>query len=124
MAKRKNSRAKGARGEREAAAYLTKLGFPAERNARNGLSTDDLVIPSLPGVHIEVKRSEAIGLGTKALRDAIAQAESNAGARRAFVLWKNNGCPWCLTRNHNIYKVPITFCGDSDIQTILSQRIP
>lgn len=91
------SRSKGARGEREAAAFLKSLGFTAERNGRNGYSADDLIVEELPNVHIEVKRDESIDVGTKALDDALAQAEANAVDRVAAVLWRKNRARWRLT---------------------------
>lgn len=55
------SRAKGATAEREVAAILTAAGFPCERNARNGLSAED-VAHAIPGVYLEVKRKERLDL--------------------------------------------------------------
>lgn len=92
-----NSRAKGARVEREAAKFLASIGFPAERNARNGKSADDIVVPSLPNVHFEVKGDRSIGVGTKALHDAMEQAVGNSGKRIAVVLWKEHLKGWRLT---------------------------
>lgn len=91
------SRSKGARGEREAAAFLNSLGFTAERNGRNGYSADDLIVKELPNVHIEVKRDESIDVGTVALSEALSQAGSNAGGRVAVVLWRKNRGGWRLT---------------------------
>ena len=58
-----NSRAKGARGERELAAFLTEEGFPAKRGVqfsqgKFGLTEADVVCGSLP-LHVECKRVEA-----------------------------------------------------------------
>lgn len=92
-----NSRAKGARVEREAAAFLTSIGFPAERNARNGKSADDIVCKSLPGVHFEVKGNEAIDIGTALLDDACIQACQDSNGRFPVVLWKRSRRGWRLT---------------------------
>ena len=92
-----NSRAKGARIEREAAKFLSSLGFAAERNGRNGYSADDLRCPALAGVHVEVKGDESIDIWTKTLDDAYAQARDNAGDRVPVVLWKRRRRDWCLT---------------------------
>ena len=51
------SRAKGAGGERELARMIAAAGFEAERNARNGLRTEDIA-HSIPGVWVEAKRAE------------------------------------------------------------------
>jgi hypothetical protein len=58
-----NSRAKGARGERELAHFLTEEGFPAKRGVqfsqgKFGLTEADVVCDSLP-LHVECKRVEA-----------------------------------------------------------------
>ena len=50
----KSSRDKGARGELQAAAALRALGIDAERAARNGISTQDL-LHTLYGLHVEIK---------------------------------------------------------------------
>ena len=92
-----NSRAKGARIERDAAKFLCELGFAAERNGRNGYSADDLRCPALAGVHIEVKGDESIDIWTKPLDDAYAQAKDNANGRVPVVLWKRRRRDWCLT---------------------------
>jgi len=59
MSQGRRSRNKGANGEREVAKILNQYGFNGERNARNGLSKED-VAHTINGVHIEVKRSEKI----------------------------------------------------------------
>jgi Holliday junction resolvase len=99
----KKSRDKGTRGEREAAKYLRKLGFEAERNARNGISTDDLHLPGLPNVCVEVKYGyAAMDLHTQSLRDAWEQAfntrmPDGRWPSSSTVLWKPPRKPWRLT---------------------------
>jgi Holliday junction resolvase len=96
-----NSRQKGARIERQAAAYLTDLGFSASRMGRNGYSASDLntdQCPVLSRVHIEVKGDESIKLNTAALGNALAQAERTAAkGLPCCVLWKHNRTGWRLT---------------------------
>ena len=59
----KASRVKGAAGEREVAAIFQAAGFDVTRNARNGISTDDLATElELPGFLFEVKRRERIDI--------------------------------------------------------------
>ena len=115
-----NSRQKGARGEREAADYLTRLGFPCERNARIGVpGADDLRCPSLPHVHIEVKRVQGMDLDTALLADAMDQAADAADGRRACVLWRPNGKRWrmsAITPDGNI----VTAYGDAGITEMLA----
>ena len=92
-----NSRAKGARIERDAAKFLSSLGFSAERNGRNGYSADDLRCPALASIHIEVKGNEQIDIWTDALEKAYRQAWDNAKGRTPVVLWKRRRRDWCLT---------------------------
>ena len=68
----RQSRDKGARGEREAARVLSEYGIPSERAARNGKHAGDLVHP-LELVHIEVKYQARCDLWA-AMRQAAAQA--------------------------------------------------
>lgn len=97
--KRKNSRAKGACGERECAKFLTSIGFPCERMGRNGRTAEDLDCKALANLHIECKRNEDIDIGTEALTRAFAQAISDAPkGKRPIVLWRRNGSrAWRMT---------------------------
>lgn len=89
-----NSRQKGARGEREAAAFLRALGIGAERGRQHhgGPDSPD-VKTALPGVHFEVKRVERFNL-SKAM--AQARKEKPVGAVPA-VLSRKNHEEWLLT---------------------------
>ena len=116
------SRSKGCRGERDAARYLTTLGFAAERNGRNGYSTDDLRVPSLAGVHLEVKFGyEDMDIHTASLRHAWEQAARDIGVDAvdvtAAVLWKPPRKPWRLTWMEPCGLVTTT--GDDAIKTKL-----
>ncbi|MDO4264106.1 MAG: hypothetical protein Q4C67_07900 [Deinococcus sp.] len=59
-----NSREKGKRGELEFAQALTKRGHPARRGQQfaGGGDSPDVVCESLPGIHWEVKRTQACAL--------------------------------------------------------------
>lgn len=106
-----HSRNKGARGERAAAAYLTRIGFPCKRMGRNGYSDADLkgLEECLPNVHVEVKFGvQGMDVGTKLLANAWYQAEASVcdangiGPDTAYraqptVLWKPTRKPWRLT---------------------------
>lgn len=95
-----NSRQKGARIEREAAKLIKGFGFTVERNARNGKSAADLDLsadPALCNIHLEIKGDRSIGLATKALTDAMDQAERDSGGKPWGVLWKQHRGPWVLT---------------------------
>lgn len=119
-----NARQKGARCEREAAALLTKLGFPCQRNGRNGYSADDLCTP-FKRVHVEVKADQSIGLGTKALRDACEQAYIAAMNRpRWVVLWKEDRKGWRLSFCEKYGWHPqeiLTVAGDEGIRLTLER---
>lgn len=88
-----NSRAKGARAEREAAAEWAAL-FPGTVTARRGQQfaggTDSPdVVTSMENVHLEVKRVEQ---GNPYLW--MAQAVRDAGAKVPVVLHRRNGKDW------------------------------
>ncbi len=70
-----NSREKGARGERELAAYLREYGYEARRGQQFSGANGDADVEGLPGIHIECKRVEKT-----AINDWLAQAEGDAYA--------------------------------------------
>lgn len=89
-----NSRQKGARGEREAAAALRAIGIGARRGQQfsGGPDSPD-VVAELPGCHIEVKRTERLNLDA-----AMRQSDAEAGETDIpLVLSKRNRGPWLLT---------------------------
>lgn len=126
MKKRLNSRAKGARGERLAAGFLTKCGFPAERAARNGVNAGEDVICKSLAIGFEVKFDMAIDVGTVALRDAWMQAyvrivrAGEADSVTPMVLWRKNRS-WRLTWQVAGEDILVTV-GQSDIKAILSRE--
>lgn len=92
--KKINSRAKGARGERELAQFLTAMGFPAKRGVqfsqgKFGLTESDVVCDALP-LHIECKRVEA---GNP--YNWLDQAKRDAKKEKVPVVFhKRNDCRW------------------------------
>lgn len=133
---RKNSRAKGASGEREAGKYLTSLGFVASRMGRNGYSAEDLDCrdcPVLRRLHIEVKRDESFDLHTAGLGAAVKQARRDAGTytvmhcqdqprehkKPVCVLWRRNRIPWRLTFHAGSPGLLVTVTGDERIKEAL-----
>ncbi|MFH0880318.1 MAG: hypothetical protein V2A34_11445 [Lentisphaerota bacterium] len=88
-----NSRAKGKRGELEAAHFLTDLGFPARRGQQFSGSPDspDLVCESLPGIHFEVKFTQKTDL-----YGWLAQAKADAGDKLPVVLHRKNDADWLV----------------------------
>lgn len=87
----KRSNSKGKRGEREAAAFLRENGFEARRGVQfaGGPDSPDLV-HDIPGVHIEVKRVEALSL-----YKALAQAKGDAATGdMPVVMHRRNSEEW------------------------------
>ncbi len=89
MSKRKNSKAKGAQGERQVAAWLRENGVEARRGVQyqGGPESPD-VVHGLPGVHLEVKRTERFRLD-EALDQA--KGEAPAGSMPVVLTRKNRG---------------------------------
>lgn len=97
--KRKNSRAKGSSGEREAASLLCKLGFPARRTAQVCGKTDgkaDIEVSDNGMFHWEVKREERLNIDD-ALNQATRDAEAGGQGKIPLVLHRKNGTDWKVT---------------------------
>jgi len=90
-----NSRAKGARGEREWAAFLRdELGLQDARRGRQFCGGPDSpdVVDGIVGTHAEVKRVEHLQLYR-----AMKQALSECGSNIPYVAHRRNGEPWLVT---------------------------
>lgn len=89
-----NSRAKGARGEREFAGLFREHGLVAYRGQqfRGGADSPDVVCETLPDVHFEVKRVERLDLV-----GAMAQACRDCGSKTPVVAHRKNNAPWLIT---------------------------
>lgn len=89
-----NSKRKGSAGERELAAKLREYGFDAKRNQQytgGGVDTPD--VSGLPGIHIEVKRTERLNI-----YEAMAQAVRDAaGKKLPAVFHRRNRGRWMVT---------------------------
>ena len=96
--KKINSRAKGARGEREVAQLLRSYGYEARRGQQYSGSPDSPdVISSLEGFHIEVKRVEQFNL-----YKALEQCEKDRGeGEKSLIFHKKNGKPWTICMDAN-----------------------
>jgi hypothetical protein len=68
-----NSRAKGARGERELAAKLRDYGYDCRRGQQFSGANGDADVVGLPHIHIECQRGEHLNL-----YDAMAQAKHDS----------------------------------------------
>lgn len=82
-----NSRQKGKRGELELAKILKNYGYEARRGQQYCGVNGDADVVGLPGVHIEVKRTERFKL-----YDAMEQAERDA---------REDEIPAVFTRKNN-----------------------
>lgn len=115
-----NSRAKGCRAEREAAAWLNTLlptGYTAVRAARCGVDGgEDVLIHDEQGryapVRIEVKHRAKIDLATAELDKACQQAEDDANGKDWCVLWRRDRRPWVLTTYVHGLRVTVDCKGD------------
>ena len=86
----KMRRDKGQRGERELAKELSRLfNVEARRGQQFQGSPDSPDVVGLPGVHVEVKRTEKLSIYA-----AIDQAVKDAGENIPMVLHKRNRQPW------------------------------
>lgn len=90
----KMSKRKGAAGELEAARKLNEVlgtAFHRGRQYHGGPESPDLA-GDLPGLHVEVKRTEKLRLW-----DAVAQASADAGTGQVpVVMHRANHKPWVL----------------------------
>ena len=68
-----NSKAKGARGERELSNKLKEYGYDCRRGQQYCGANGDADVVGLSGIHIECKRVEKLNL-----YDAVSQAKSDA----------------------------------------------
>lgn len=86
-----NSRAKGARGEREFAKWLRERGHEARRGQQFAGGTDSPDVVSDIGVHLEVKRTERL-----CLWDAVDQASRDCGGKPWAIPHRKNGRDWVV----------------------------
>lgn len=87
----KTSREKGKRGEREVAALLREYGYDAKRGVQYQGGPQSPDVTGLPGIHIEVKRTERLHLW-----DALVQSRADAGTDIPVVFHRANDCPWVV----------------------------
>lgn len=100
MGERKNSRRKGAEGERELAGLLREHGY---RDARRGQqycgANGDADVVGLPGIHIECKRVERMNIH-EAMDQAVRDCKEPLpfeGERLPAVFHRKNNCGWLVT---------------------------
>lgn len=89
----KNSRAKGAAGERELANVLKEHGYTARRGQQYCGANGDADVVGLDGIHIECKRVERLNID-----DAMAQAVEDAREdEKPAVFHRKNRKGWLVT---------------------------
>lgn len=89
-----NSRAKGARAERELANKLKELGYQAHRTQQfcGKAGNADVECAELATYHIECKMVEALNIDK-----AIDQATRDCGERTPIVVHRKKNRPWLVT---------------------------
>jgi Holliday junction resolvase len=88
-----NSKAKGARGERELSSKFKEYGYNTRRGQQYCGANGDADVIGLEGIHIECKRVEKLNL-----YDAIAQAKHDAkGQDIPTVFHRKNNSEWLVT---------------------------
>ena len=86
----KMSREKGKRGERELAKMLREYGYDCRRGQQFCGTNGDADVIGLPGIHIEVKRTERLSI-----YDAMDQAKRDKKIGEIpVVMHRKNNCEW------------------------------
>lgn len=93
-----NSKTKGKVGEREFASLCRDQGFDARRGVQYSGGADSPDVVGLPGLHIEVKRVQALNL-----TDACVQAEGDCGGKPWIVAHRKNHAPWLITMRAELF---------------------
>lgn len=90
----KNSRRKGAVGERELAKVLQEYGYTEAKRGQQycGINGNADVVDALPHIHIECKRVERLNI-----YEAMAQAKRDANGKMPAVFHRKNREKWLVT---------------------------
>ena len=110
-----NSRAKGARSERELAKILRDNGFVNARRGcqYNGLNGDADIVDALPGIHIECKNNQRLNIF-----DAMEQsARDSKGMEIPVVMHKKDRKPWLCTLRLEEFLMIYKMAGIDDGET-------
>ncbi len=90
----KASKSKGIKGEQEIARILKDAGYDARRGQQFCGASGDADVIGLPGIHIEVKRTESFRMW-----DALSQSKSDAReGEKPIVVHRKNRCPWVVVQ--------------------------
>ena len=103
------SREKGKRGERELASKLREYGYEARRGVQYKGAPESPDVTGLPGVHIEVKRTERLSL-----YDALSQSKSDAGEDMPVVMHRKNNSEWVVIQPLEDWIKLYTAFGDAE----------
>lgn len=94
-----NSKAKGAKGERELSRLLKEYGYDTRRGVQYCGANGDADVIGLPGIHIEAKRVERLNI-----YEAMEQAINDSGANKMpfdydlpTVFHRKNNHSWLVT---------------------------
>ena len=88
----KMSREKGKRGERELASKLRGYGYDCRRGQQYCGANGDADVVGMPGLHLEVKRTERLDLYS-----ALSQAKADAREGEIpIVAHRRNDCEWVM----------------------------
>ena len=88
-----NSRAKGARGERELARILRGYGYDCRRGQQYCGANGDADVVGLPGIHIECKRGQRLNIDEAMLQAIRDRREGEFPA----VFHRKNNHEWLVT---------------------------
>ena len=115
----KKSKTKGKAGELDLVHWLKAHDIYAERGAQHkgGPGSPDVVVPDWPWLHIEVKRTESIDLGSAALELAWNQARHDSRPDQVpVVFWRQSRRPWAMT--WRVDEVLATVCGRECVELL------
>jgi Holliday junction resolvase len=88
-----NSKAKGARGERELSSKFKEHGFDTRRGQQYCGANGDADVIGLPNIHIECKRVQALNI-----YNAVSQAKADAKKNELpTVFHRKDRCEWLVT---------------------------
>lgn len=104
-----NSRAKGARGERELSKKLAEWGFDTRRGQQYSGANGDADVVGIPNMHIECKRVEKLNL-----YDAIEQSKRDAREGEIpVVMHRKDKCKWLISMELDTFMEKFKDCiGD------------
>ena len=98
-----NSKAKGAKGERELSRLLKEYGYDTRRGVQYCGANGDADVIGLPGIYIECKRKEKLNI-YEAMEQAVNDSDANYlpfGYDLPAVFHRKNKCEWLVTMRYD-----------------------